>query len=55
MYLSILEEMGMKKCENKKENEENCSCDEVSCERHGVCCECISYHRSHGDKPMCLR
>ena len=44
----------IKKCSNKEENEKVCSCPEDYCERHGICCECISYHRSHKEKPYCL-
>jgi len=47
--------MSRKPCLNKKENEKECPCDEVDCERHGVCCECIRYHRENKDKPACLR
>ncbi|MDD2922512.1 MAG: protein kinase, partial [Anaerolineales bacterium] len=35
------------KCSNKKENEKNCPCSETDCERHGVCCECLLYHRKN--------
>jgi len=44
-----------KKCENKKENEKECPCSEIDCENHGICCQCILYHRKNGDKPACLR
>jgi len=47
--------MSRKPCLNKKENEKECPCDEFNCERHGICCECINYHRENGDKPACLR
>lgn len=43
-------------CGSKKDccsNENNCPCTE-KCERHGICCECISYHRKYGGKPVCL-
>jgi len=43
-----------KECVNKYENEQDCPCDEVDCERHGVCCECVKYHREHKDKPACM-
>ena len=38
-------------------NEENCTCANTECERHGKCCECINYHRQL-EKPSlvcCLR
>jgi hypothetical protein len=48
--------MGKKEtCMNFSENKKHCACDEKGCSRHGVCCECIAYHRSCGDLPMCLR
>jgi hypothetical protein len=43
------------KCPNKKENEKECPCSEIDCSRHGICCECISYHRKHNEKTSCLK
>lgn len=43
--------MECKRAENKKD----CTCPHDSCERHGLCCECVEYHRSAGELPMCLR
>ena len=42
-------------CPNKEENEKDCPCSEFNCKRHGVCCECIKYHKSNGEMPACLR
>jgi hypothetical protein len=42
-------------CPNKERNEEQCSCISTDCSRHGVCCECIAYHRSRGELPSCLK
>jgi hypothetical protein len=42
-------------CPNRERNEERCSCVSVDCSRHGVCCECIAYHRERGELPSCLR
>ncbi|HOL09497.1 MAG TPA: DUF6485 family protein [Bacillota bacterium] len=42
-------------CQNINLNKEQCSCVYTTCERHGVCCQCISYHRKNGDLPGCLR
>jgi len=42
-------------CPNKEENEKDCPRQEDYCERHGICCECIKYHKSHGGMPACLR
>ncbi|MCX6798714.1 MAG: hypothetical protein NTW59_01290 [Candidatus Diapherotrites archaeon] len=39
----------------KAANEKQCPCPETSCKRHGVCCECVRYHRNSGDRPACLR
>ncbi len=36
-------------------NEKQCACPDVSCKRHGVCCECVRYHKSTGSLPKCLR
>ncbi|MCS7109217.1 MAG: hypothetical protein NZ903_00255 [Candidatus Micrarchaeota archaeon] len=46
-----------KECPNKNENENDCPCPEISCPRHGICCECIRYHRSSKQwpKPACFR
>ena len=45
----------MADCPNLQRNKEKCRCPYGSCERHGVCCECIAYHRERGEKPMCLK
>jgi len=42
-------------CANKERNEADCSCTYTDCERHGICCECVSYHRAEGELPNCLR
>ncbi|MEM2933174.1 MAG: hypothetical protein QXK80_01950 [Candidatus Pacearchaeota archaeon] len=44
-----------KECPNKNENEKQCPCPYLDCERHGICCECILYHRKDKSKPMCLK
>ncbi|MBN1128993.1 MAG: hypothetical protein JXA71_08405 [Chitinispirillaceae bacterium] len=31
-----------------------CPCTYPSCSRHGVCCECIAYHRRLGELPGCF-
>ncbi len=33
-------------------NRKACNCS-YPCERKGVCCECISYHRRSGELPAC--
>ena len=42
-------------CPNKEKNEEKCTCAYASCERHGICCECIRFHRENGGVPGCLQ
>lgn len=44
-----------KDCPNKEENKKNCPCTYEPCSRKGVCCECINYHRSLGQKPACMK
>ena len=36
------------KCSVKKE----CNCT-YPCDKHGVCCECIAYHRKRNELPAC--
>lgn len=33
-------------------NKVNCNCT-YPCSRKGICCDCISYHRSSGQLPAC--
>ncbi len=40
-------------CFNKEKNINNCNCSYSGCFRHGICCECISYHRKSGELPAC--
>ena len=44
----------MKECLNRNENLKSCGCTYPSCARKGMCCECIRYHRAHGELPGCL-
>jgi len=37
-----------------KVNREACTCTYEPCSRKGRCCECIAYHRRHGELPGCL-
>ncbi|MBU0615403.1 MAG: hypothetical protein KJ601_04885 [Nanoarchaeota archaeon] len=34
-------------------NKQRCSCLHTECSRHGICCECISYHLSSKELPAC--
>lgn len=36
-----------------KENKMVCNCT-YSCNRKGMCCECLKYHRSHHELPACF-
>jgi hypothetical protein len=40
-------------CVNQKKNAARCNCTYPGCPRHGVCCECIFYHRSMNELPAC--
>ncbi|PIV63881.1 MAG: hypothetical protein COZ37_00095 [bacterium (Candidatus Ratteibacteria) CG_4_10_14_3_um_filter_41_18] len=44
-----------KECPNKEENKKDCTCTYEPCERKGICCECIAYHRSQGELPVCVK
>ncbi|MEM1554794.1 MAG: DUF6485 family protein [Thermoproteota archaeon] len=35
-------------------NLKNCPCTWPDCPRKGICCECLSYHRSHNELPACF-
>ncbi len=35
-------------------NKSKCTCTYEPCSRKGKCCDCITYHRSHGELPGCL-
>ncbi|MBN1405415.1 MAG: hypothetical protein JW946_02725 [Candidatus Omnitrophica bacterium] len=43
----------MKDCVNKKTNIARCNCTYSGCARHGICCECIAYHKDLGQLPAC--
>ncbi|MBT4870904.1 MAG: hypothetical protein HON47_04980 [Candidatus Diapherotrites archaeon] len=36
----------------KETNLKNCNCS-YNCEKKGICCECIKYHRERGELPAC--
>ncbi len=37
---------------SQKNNMKNCNCS-YSCDKHGICCECLHYHRIMGELPAC--
>ncbi|MCX7732117.1 MAG: DUF6485 family protein [candidate division WOR-3 bacterium] len=39
---------------NLKANRNNCTCTYEPCARKGRCCECVAYHRQHGEIPGCF-
>ena len=44
-------------CPSFELNQQLCPCAELSCARHGVCCECMRYHMSSTQWPKtaCMR
>ncbi|HSV31343.1 MAG TPA: DUF6485 family protein [Atribacteraceae bacterium] len=43
----------MPECKRRK-NLDHCTCTYDPCSRKGLCCDCFSYHRLHGEIPGCL-
>lgn len=41
-------------CANQDKNKKNCRCSYVSCNRRGICCECVQYHLSKKEIPGCF-
>lgn len=39
---------------DKKENLRSCRCTYVSCNRRGLCCACVRYHRDKNELPGCF-
>jgi len=37
-----------------RRNLDACTCTYEPCSRKGRCCECIAYHRRHGELPGCV-
>jgi hypothetical protein len=36
----------------KNSNMKNCNCT-YPCEKKGVCCDCVAYHKRNGELPAC--
>ena len=34
------------------ENIKNCNCS-YPCDNHGICCQCLQYHRKRSEMPAC--
>jgi len=43
----------MREC-NIEKNKVKCNCTYEPCSRKGICCECVSYHRSLDELPACF-
>lgn len=41
-------------CPNLKANLAQCTCSYSSCERQGLCCQCVAYHRKMRQIPGCF-
>ncbi|HET6487084.1 MAG TPA: DUF6485 family protein [Spirochaetia bacterium] len=41
-------------CANSEKNARRCTCTYPGCSRHGICCDCVAYHRGAGELPGCL-
>lgn len=37
-----------------KKNLEHCTCTYTSCNKRGICCECVAYHISKNEIPGCF-
>ncbi|MFH1884814.1 MAG: DUF6485 family protein, partial [Planctomycetota bacterium] len=40
-------------CPNQEKNLSQCKCTYQGCPRHGICCECLSYHLKSKELPAC--
>ncbi|HBX52344.1 MAG TPA: hypothetical protein DEH02_14865 [Bacteroidales bacterium] len=43
----------MKSC-NSAANVSMCNCSYSHCDKKGICCECIKYHKRLGELPACF-
>jgi hypothetical protein len=43
----------MEECPRQQVNLGKCPCTYASCERRGICCECLRHHRAAGELPAC--
>ena len=42
-------------CPDKEINNKQCTCTNITCKNHGICCLCVFNHRTQKNKPACLR
>ena len=47
-------EAAVAECDNRKKNLADCTCTYTSCDKRGVCCACVAYHRASGQLPGCF-
>ena len=40
-------------CDKKGENLKECNCSYPGCQKKGICCECLKYHRENNELPAC--
>ncbi|WP_084154161.1 DUF6485 family protein [Maridesulfovibrio frigidus] len=45
--------MSLENCSNKVNNAKNCPCTYTNCDKHGLCCDCVQYHRKKDQLPAC--
>jgi hypothetical protein len=43
----------MSQCSHQESNLKECNCTYGGCPRHGLCCQCLHYHRRQGQLPAC--
>lgn len=43
-----------KKCLNLQENLSFCNCSYSSCDKTGLCCQCLHFHRQSNELPACF-
>ena len=43
----------MKECPSQEKNLAQCACTYAACDKKGICCECLHYHRKRGELPAC--
>lgn len=44
----------MRDCPNREKNLQNCNCTYEPCDKKGICCECLAYHRRLQQLPACF-
>lgn len=44
----------MRDCPNREKNLQQCNCTYEPCDKKGICCECLAYHRRLQQLPACF-